>query len=65
MTGIGTWTFTPLVTSFPTAVLPNLGFWSASNGTWEYQIEVAWPLNWTSRNEDGLVETMYVRHIPP
>ncbi|KAF2645785.1 hypothetical protein P280DRAFT_545702 [Massarina eburnea CBS 473.64] len=60
MSAIGNWTFTPLITSFPSTIFPNLGFWNASNGTWEYQIEVAWPLNWTSRNENGLVETLYV-----
>ncbi|KAJ4301118.1 hypothetical protein N0V90_003208 [Kalmusia sp. IMI 367209] len=60
MTALGNWTFTPLITSFPSTVLPNLGFWNASNGTWEYQIEVAWPLNWTSREDNALVETLYV-----
>lgn len=55
---IGNWTFTPIITSFPSTVLPNLAFWSASNGTWEYQLEIAYPLNWTSQNEDSTVETM-------
>ncbi|KAJ4344891.1 uncharacterized protein N0V89_012636 [Didymosphaeria variabile] len=60
MSALGNWTFTALVTSFPSTVLPNLGFWNASNGTWEYQIEVAWPLNWTSREDTAIVETLYV-----
>ncbi|KAF1953916.1 siderophore esteras-like protein IroE-like protein [Byssothecium circinans] len=60
MSAIGNWTFTSLITSFPSTIFPNLGFWNASNGTWEYQIEVAWPLNWTSRDEHGVVETLYV-----
>ncbi|KAF2683281.1 hypothetical protein K458DRAFT_432118 [Lentithecium fluviatile CBS 122367] len=60
MSGIGNWTFSPLLESFPSTIFPNLGFWSASNGSWEYQIQVAWPLNWTSREEEGLVETLYV-----
>ncbi|PVH94973.1 hypothetical protein DM02DRAFT_601579 [Periconia macrospinosa] len=60
MAGIGNWTFTPLAESFPSTILPNLGWWNASNGTWAYQIQVAWPLNWTSRDAAGLVETLYV-----
>lgn len=55
---IGTWTFSPLVTEFPTNILPNIGFWNASNGTWEYQIQLAWPLNWTSPLGNSTVETM-------
>ncbi|CAA9964652.1 hypothetical protein CFE70_008319 [Pyrenophora teres f. teres 0-1] len=57
---IGTWQFTPLLTEFPTNVLPNLGFWSATNGSWEYQIQLSWPLNWTTPAETSVVETMYV-----
>ncbi|KAF1838299.1 hypothetical protein BDW02DRAFT_542038 [Decorospora gaudefroyi] len=57
---VGSWQFSPIVTQFPTGVLPNLGFWSASNGSWEYQIQLAWPLNWTSQAETSTVETMYV-----
>ncbi|PSN65016.1 siderophore esteras-like protein IroE-like protein [Corynespora cassiicola Philippines] len=57
---IGSWSFTPLIESFPSTVLPNVGFWNVSNGTWEYQVQLAWPLNWTSRNEDSTVDTMYV-----
>lgn len=59
---IGTWSFTPLLSSssFPPAVLPNVAFWSATNGTWNYQIQLAWPLNWTSTNASSTVQTMYV-----
>ncbi|KAH6612743.1 siderophore esteras-like protein IroE-like protein [Boeremia exigua] len=57
---IGAWTFSPLLTEFPATVLPNIGFWSVSNGTWEYQIQLAWPLNWTTTLESATVETMYV-----
>jgi len=58
MSSIGAWQFTPLVTAFPTNVLPNVGFYKASNGSWEYQIQLAWPLNWTSQAESTTVETM-------
>jgi hypothetical protein len=58
MSSIGAWTFSPLVTQFPTNVLPNTGFWKASNGFWDYQIQLAWPLNWTSQAENTTVETM-------
>jgi hypothetical protein len=64
MSSVGAWTFTPLLTSFPAGVLPNLGFWSATNGSWEYQIQLAWPLNWTSQAENTTVETMSVSAIP-
>ncbi|KAJ4983739.1 IroE protein [Stagonosporopsis vannaccii] len=57
---IGAWTFSPLATEFPATVLPNVGFWNVSNGTWEYQIQLAWPLNWTTTLEKATVETMYV-----
>ncbi|KAL6708726.1 hypothetical protein ACN47E_002422 [Coniothyrium glycines] len=60
MTTVGTWQFSPLVTQFPTNVLPNLGFWKATNGSWEYQIQLSWPLNWTTQAESTKVETMYV-----
>ncbi|USP79800.1 hypothetical protein yc1106_07074 [Curvularia clavata] len=60
MSSIGTWQFAPTLTEWPTNILPNLGYWSATNGSWEYQIQVAWPLNWTSREESSVVETMYV-----
>jgi hypothetical protein len=59
MTSIGAWQFSPLITQFPPNVLPNLGFWKASNGSWEYQIQLAWPLNWTTQAENTTVETMY------
>jgi len=58
-TSIGAWTFSPLATEFPATVLPNVGFWSVSNGTWDYQIQLSWPLNWTSPLESSTVETMY------
>ncbi|KAH7402160.1 Alpha/Beta hydrolase protein [Phaeosphaeria sp. MPI-PUGE-AT-0046c] len=60
MSSVGAWQFSPLVTSFPSNVLPNLGFWKATNGSWEYQIQLAWPLNWTSQVETSTVQTMYV-----
>ncbi|KAJ4370440.1 hypothetical protein N0V83_004958 [Neocucurbitaria cava] len=56
----GVWQFTPIITQFPTNVLPNTGFWKATNGSWEYQIQLAWPLNWTTQAESTTVETMYV-----
>ncbi|EAT89152.1 hypothetical protein HBI56_035380 [Parastagonospora nodorum] len=59
-TSIGAWHFSPLLTAFPAGVLPNVGFWKATNGSWEYQIQLAWPLNWTSQQESTTVETMYV-----
>ena len=58
MTSIGAWEFTPLVTAFPADILPNMGFWKATNGSWEYQIQLAWPLNWTAQAENATVETM-------
>ncbi|EMD61915.1 hypothetical protein COCSADRAFT_201441 [Bipolaris sorokiniana ND90Pr] len=54
------WQFNPIATSWPTNVLPNLAFWTATNGSWEYQIQLSWPLNWTSREETSVVETMYI-----
>ena len=56
---IGAWTFRPLATELPATVLPNIGFWGASNGTWEYQIQLSWPLNWTTPLRNATVETMY------
>ncbi|KAF2205489.1 hypothetical protein GQ43DRAFT_453106 [Delitschia confertaspora ATCC 74209] len=35
---IGTWSFHPLITSFPPTVLPNIAYWNITNGTWEYQL---------------------------
>jgi len=55
---IGAWTFSPLVTEYSATVLPNIGFWSVSNGTWEYQIQLAWPLNWTTTLENSTVKSM-------
>jgi hypothetical protein len=46
------------MTGFPTNTLPNTGFWKATNGSWEYQIQLAWPLNWTSQAEKATVETI-------
>ncbi|KAF2832581.1 hypothetical protein CC86DRAFT_313739 [Ophiobolus disseminans] len=60
MASIGAWQFSPLATQFPTNILPNVGFYKATNGSWEYQIQLAWPLNWTSQAESTTVETMYV-----
>ncbi|KAF1945364.1 hypothetical protein EJ02DRAFT_396667 [Clathrospora elynae] len=60
MSSIGTWQFSPLITEFPTNVLPNIGFYKATNGSWEYQIQLAWPLNWTTQAQSSTVETMYV-----
>ena len=57
---IGTWAFHPLITSFPPTVLPNLEYWNVTNGTWEYQVQVSWPLNWTSTDVDSTVNTLYV-----
>ncbi|KAF2199304.1 siderophore esteras-like protein IroE-like protein [Delitschia confertaspora ATCC 74209] len=57
---IGTWSFHPLATSFPGNILPNVQFWNVTNGTWEYQVQVAYPLNWTSTGESSTVDTMYV-----
>ncbi|KAF2707161.1 hypothetical protein K504DRAFT_504337 [Pleomassaria siparia CBS 279.74] len=59
-TAVGNWSFVPLITSFPSTVLPNIAFWSVTNGTWEYQLQIAYPLNWTSQNEDSTVDTLYV-----
>ncbi|KAF2014739.1 siderophore esteras-like protein IroE-like protein [Aaosphaeria arxii CBS 175.79] len=60
MSAIGTWSFSPLITSFPSTVLPNVEFWKVTNGTWEYQVEIGYPLNWTSKAADSVVDTMYV-----
>lgn len=55
---IGAWTFRPVATDFTGFVLPNVGYWNVSNGTWEYLIQLAWPLNWTTPLENSTVETM-------
>ncbi|KAF2737773.1 alpha/beta-hydrolase [Polyplosphaeria fusca] len=60
MSDIGTWSFHPLYTSFTGNVLPNVAFWNVTNGTWEYQVQLAWPLNWTSRTESAPVDSLYV-----
>jgi hypothetical protein len=58
MASIGAWHFSPLVTDFATNVLPNVAFYHATNGSWDYQIQLAWPLNWTFLAESSTVETM-------
>lgn len=55
---LGVWSFIPLVTDFSANILPNIAFWNVSNGTWEYQIQLAWPLNWSTPLENVTVETM-------
>ncbi|KAI8935862.1 hypothetical protein NX059_007379 [Plenodomus lindquistii] len=60
MSSISTWQFSPIITEFPAGILPNIGFYKATNGSWEYQIQLAWPLNWTTQAESTTVETMYV-----
>ncbi|KAF2014201.1 siderophore esteras-like protein IroE-like protein [Aaosphaeria arxii CBS 175.79] len=60
LSSVGAWSFNPLVEAFPATVLPNIAYWNVSNGTWEYQVQVSWPLNWTSRDVDSSVETLYV-----
>ncbi|KAF2749977.1 alpha/beta-hydrolase [Sporormia fimetaria CBS 119925] len=57
---VGSWSFNPIATTFPSGILPNVQYFSASNGTWDYQIQVAFPLHWTSTNEASTVDTMYV-----
>jgi hypothetical protein len=64
MASIAAWQFSPLVTEFPTNVVPNTAFYKATNGSWDYQIQLAWPLNWTSQAERTTVETMYI-HLRP
>lgn len=69
-TSIGSWSFQPLSTSFPPTVLPNIEYWNVTNGTWEYQIELSWPLNWTSTDAVSTVNTLcaylaYLAHCPP
>jgi hypothetical protein len=60
MSAIGNWSFNHLATSFPGAILPNIQFWNVTNGTWEYQVQIAYPLNWTSTSERSTVDTMEV-----
>jgi len=54
----GAWSFYPLVTAFPPTILPNIAYWNVTNGTWEYQVQLSWPLNWTSTNVTSTVETL-------
>jgi hypothetical protein len=58
LSSVGNWSFHPLVEAFPATVLPNIAYWNVSNGTWEYQVQVSWPLNWTTRDVDSTVETL-------
>jgi hypothetical protein len=55
---IGAWSFHPLITSLPSIVLPNVAYWNVTNGTWEYQVQVSWPLNWTSIDAESTVQTL-------
>lgn len=59
-TSIGSWSFHPLATSFPSTVLPNIEYWNVTNGTWEYQVQLSWPLNWTSTESVSTVNTLYI-----
>jgi predicted alpha/beta superfamily hydrolase len=56
---IGAWSFHPLISSFPPTVLPNIQYWNITNGTWEYQVQISYPLNWTSPNATSIVDTLY------
>ncbi|PSR76373.1 siderophore esteras-like protein IroE-like protein [Coniella lustricola] len=48
------WSFTPLVSSFPPTVLPNVAFWNVTNESdLNYQIQVSWPLEWPSVPEEA------------
>ncbi|KAF2475000.1 alpha/beta-hydrolase [Lindgomyces ingoldianus] len=62
MVQVGNWLFSPLVQSFPQTVIPNAQVWSVTSNVTDlkYQIEVAWPLEWSSRNTNSTVETMYI-----
>ncbi|EAT90441.2 hypothetical protein SNOG_02229 [Parastagonospora nodorum SN15] len=57
---LGAWSFHPLASPFPSTILPNIAYWNVTNGTWEYEVQVSWPLNWTSRDVASTVETLYV-----
>jgi hypothetical protein len=59
MASIGAWQFSLLATELAANVLPNVAYYHATNGSWDYQIQLAWPLNWTSQAESVTVETMY------
>jgi hypothetical protein len=61
---LGAWSFYPLASPFPSTILPNIAYWNVTNGTWEYEVQVSWPLNWTSRDVTSTVETLYI-HVPP
>lgn len=55
-----TWSFNPIVSAFPETVFPNVALWNVTNGVdLNYQIQVSWPLEWTSRDEaNGSALTM-------
>lgn len=47
-----TWSFHPIVSAFPETVFPNVALWNVTNGVdSNYQIQVSWPLEWTSRDQ--------------
>ncbi|ORX97618.1 Alpha/Beta hydrolase protein [Clohesyomyces aquaticus] len=65
MVQVGNWFFSPLVQSFPTNVFPNSALWSVTPAAGapadlNYQIQVSWPLEWSQRNTNSTVETMYI-----
>ncbi|KAF2185357.1 hypothetical protein K469DRAFT_576814 [Zopfia rhizophila CBS 207.26] len=61
MTQIGNWSFTNIVQSFPHTVFPNTALWNVNNGLdLNYQIQVSWPLEWSSRNTNASALTMFV-----
>ncbi|OCL11000.1 hypothetical protein AOQ84DRAFT_425487 [Glonium stellatum] len=55
------WSFNPIVPAFPHTVFPNVALWNVSNRVdLNYQIQVSWPLEWTSQEVESTVLTMYV-----
>ncbi|KAF7540962.1 hypothetical protein G7054_g963 [Neopestalotiopsis clavispora] len=60
LSSIGPWSFNPIVTSFPPTLLPNIAYWNVTNGTYTYQVQLSWPLNWTSTEADSTVDTLFV-----
>lgn len=55
-----TWSFNPIISAFPETVFPNIALWNVTNGVdLSYQIQVSWPLEWTSRDQaNGSALTM-------